>query len=274
MLKKESIEAFAKFAGVSVSELETKIKSESEEDISLREVQVFTNDELETRIKNEKTTSYTEGKDAGVEMLVKAKKKELGYEFEGKGLDSLFEHHTNKIKAANGKPDERITELENDIKNINSTHAALISTMETDFNAVQSKYNGSVINNELLSIIPEGTTISKRDFITLFNSEYQVLKEDGKTIVKQNGETMKDDKTASPLGLKDVVLNYGTERKYITATGGRGRGNESGASGIVTNSLSKFQSTWQKQNEGKSLNSADYQKDYTAWRKENTEVVA
>jgi len=272
MLKKETIEAFANFSGVSASDLEAKIKSESEEDITLREVQVFTNEELDSRIKNEKSTSYNEGKDAGVEMLVKNKKKKLGYDFEGKDLDSLFKFHTTKIKAGSDKPNEKITELEQDIININKAHKTVVDSLESKYIDIQGKLNSSIISNELLSIIPEKTVIPKSDLVTLFNYNFTVEKEEGKTIVKQHGETIKDQKTATPLSLKDVFMNYATEKKYIVPQGGRGGGNESGDQGSNAKSISQFQTEMEKQ--GINLNSPEYQTKYADWRKVNKEVTA
>lgn len=274
MLKQETIEAFAKFAGVSASDLEAKIKSTSEEDITLQKVNVFTDDQLTERISNEKTTSYNEGKTAGVEMLVKDKKKELGYEFEGKDFDSLLTHHSNKIKETLGKPNEKITELTNDIEKMKNAHSLELESLSKEKETLLGKVNSLNTKSQLMNIIPQNTTLSKDDMITLFNANYQVVQEDGKTIVKQNGETLKDATTASPLNLNDVFTNWATEKKYITGTPGRGGGNDGGKGSPSGNSVSGFQEQWQKQNPDKSLTSADYDKDYAEWRKENKEVVA
>lgn len=263
MLKQETIDAFAKFAGIDPQDLVDKIKSEGEEDIPLREVQVFTNDELDTRIKNEKSTSYNEGKDAGVEMTVKSKKGELGLEFEGKDINDLLGAYEAKIKSEVGKPNEKIAELENDIVSINKNHALEIEKWEDKYSDVHGRYTTSVINNELMSIMPENVTISKKDFMTLFNSEYNVVKEDGKTIVKKNGETLKDGKTAEPLSLKEVLINYGTEKKYINGQGGRGGANEFGDNTTSTNSISGFNESWLKKHGN--LNSPEYNQAYVAW---------
>lgn len=274
MLKKETIEAFAKFAGISASDLEAKIKSESEEDISLKKVNVFTDEQLTERIQNEKNTSYNEGKTAGVEMLVKDKKKELGYDFEGKDFSSLLEHHTEKIKETFEKPDKKITELTNDIDRMKKAHQLELENISTEKNSLLSKVNKLKTTNSLMNIIPQNTTLSKEDMITLFNSNYEVAEEDGKTIVKANGETLKDATTASPLALNDVFMNWATEKKYISGTPGRGGGNEGGSGSHKGNSVSGFQEQWQKQNPDKSLTSSEYQNDYAEWRKENKEVVA
>lgn len=273
MLKKETIEAFAKFAGVSASDLEAKIKSESEEEITLQKVNVFTDTQLQERITNEKNTSYNEGKTAGVEMLVKEKKKELGYDFEGKDFNSLLTYHENKVKEAFEKPDKKVIELTNDLEKMKKAHQIELENINNEKNGLLSKVNALHTKNSLMNIIPQNTTLAKDDLITLFNANYQVEQEDGKTVVKLNGETLKDATTASPLALKDVFINWATEKKYISGTPGRGGGNEGGTGSHSGNSISGFQENWQKQNPDKSLTSAEYQNDYAAWRKENKEVV-
>lgn len=271
MLKKETIEAFAKFAGVPASDLEAKIKSESEEDITLQKVNVFSDDELNQRIQNEKTTSYNEGKTAGVEMEVKNKKKELGYEFEGKDLNSLFDFHSNKIKESFEKPDKKVIELTNDIEKMKQAHKVELETITGERDTLKGTVNSLKTTNSLMNIIPANTVIPKEDVITLFNSKHQVAVEEGKTVVKFNGETIKDEKTASPLELKTVFMNWAAENKYVSGTPGRGGGNDGGAGGYSAKSVSNFQEEWKKNNPDKSLNDQKYQEDYVAWRKENKE---
>lgn len=274
MLKTETINSIAKLLRVEPQDLEAKIKSEGEEDITLPELKVFTDEEFKTRLKNETTSSYNDGKTAGVEMLVKDKKKELGLDFEGKDLDSLLNHVTEKVKKESGKPNERVQELENDIKKLNQTHQQALQEREQKLGEFQKKYNQSVISNQLLNIVPNETTIPKEDVLTLFHANFQTeLTEDGRTVVKRNGEVIKDPTTASERELKDVFQEFITERKYVKQTPGRGGDNEFGKGGITTKSISAFQEQWQKKT-GKELNSPEFERDYTEWRKENKEVTA
>lgn len=269
MLKKETIEAFALFAGVSASDLEAKIKSESEEDITLRKVNVFTDDQLTERLRNEKTSSYNEGKTAGVEMFVKDKKKELNYEFEGKDFNSFLTHHESEIKKGYEKPDKKVTELTQDIERMKDAHKAELDKLTNEASSLKTKVSALRTTNSLMGILPQNTVIPKEDVITLFNSKYQVTEEEGKRVVKQNGETIKDPTTASPIDLNTVFTNWIAENKYVKSTPGRGGGNEGGDYKISANSVSSFQEEWKKNNPDKSLNDQKYQEDYAEWRKEN-----
>lgn len=271
MLNKEIWESLANFTGIPASDLEAKIKSEGEEDITLPTRHIFTDDELQTRDNNTKTHSYNEGKDAGVEMSVKAAKKELGYDFPGKDMDSLLEFHATKIKSSFGKPNEKITELESDIANLNATNASALEEKDNIINGLKSDFNRTVVNNQLLSIIPKEISIPKDDMMVLFNNTYQVEIEDGKTIVKQNGETLKDTKTASPLGLEDVFMNYAIEKNYLKKTSGRGDGNDFGGSSSPK-SVSEFHARLDK--EGIPSNSPERDTRYQEWREKNPDVTA
>jgi hypothetical protein len=272
MLKTNDIHKLAKLLKVDASDLEAKINSEGEEEFTLPELQVFTNDELSTRLKNEKSTSYNEGKDAGVEMLVKDKKKELGYEFEGRTLDAFLDFHNVKLKEGSAEPDARVKELENDIKKLNSTHAEALTASGNQLNDYRGKYQNSVITNQLLQLVPKDTTIEKADIITLFKANFQTeIDENGKIQVKQNGETIKDPTTASPVDLKDIFSTFVTERKYVSATPGRGGDHEYGGGG-GPKTIAGFNENWEKS--GKSMMGSDYDTAYTKFREENKEVTA
>lgn len=271
MLNKEIWESLANFTGIPASDLEAKIKSEGEEDITLPTRHIFTDDELQTRDGNTKTASYNEGKEAGVEMAVKSAKKDLGYDFPGKDMDSLLEFHSEKIKSSFSKPNEKITELETDIANLNATHARMIEEKDGIISKWESDFNRSVINNELLSIIPKEVNIPKEDLLVLFNNTYQIEREEGKTVVKKDGATLKNEKTASPLGLEEVFMNYATEKNYLSKQSGRGEGNQYGDQNSPK-SISGFHKQMEK--EGVSPNSAEFDKKYSAWREKNPDVTA
>lgn len=275
MFKPETIQALAKMVKLDPQDFEEKLKSEQEEEIALPELKVFTAEEFETRLKNEKTSSYTEGKDAGREMWVKERKKELNYDFEGNDPDKLLEFHTNKLKDSVGKPDERAKELEADIAKMNQAHQEMLKAKDAELNQFKTQFNSQLISNKLMSIAPKDTTIPVNDVITLFNANYQTeVAEDGRVLVKKNGETLKDPTTASELPLESVFTEFVTSRNYVKKQAGRGGDNEFGSTGVQPKSIAEFKESWTKKNPDKSATSSDYTKDYMEWRKENKEVTA
>lgn len=274
MFKPETIQGLAKMLKLDPQDFEDKLKSEQEEEITLPELKVFTSEEFDTRLKNEKTSSYTEGKDAGREMWVKERKKELNYDFEGNDPDKLLEFHTNKLKDSVGKPDERSKELEADIAKMKQANQEILQQKENELSQFKKQFNSQLISNKLMGIAPKDTTIPVNDVITLFNANYQTeVGEDGKIVVKQNGETLKDPTTASERPLENVFQEFVTSRNYVKKQAGRGGDNEFGDKGVQPKSISEFKETWTKKNPDKSATSSDYQKDYMDWRKENKEVT-
>ena len=275
MLKTETIHSLAKVLKMEPQDLEAKIKSEGEEDITLPELEVFTKEEFKTRIKNETKFSYDEGKGAGPEMWVRDKKAELGYDFEGRSIDDFFKVHNEHLKSEFNKPDdEKVKELKKDIERLNQTHQQTIQERDAQLKEYQNKYNQSLIDTQILSIVPNETTIPKEDVITLFKANFQTeLSEDGRPIVKKNGEVLKDPTTASERDLKDVFTEFISERKYVKQTSGRGRDNEFGDGGSTVKSISSFEKNWLNKNPDSNVNSPEYRTAYQSWRKENPEVT-
>ncbi len=273
MLNKETIEKLATVLKIDAEDFQAKLSSEKEEGLDLAELKVFTETELESRITNEKASAYNDGKLAQEEMLVKKAKKELGYEFDGKNFDTFLSHHDSQLKTKYSKDSSaRVTELEADIKKLNENMQTTIQQKDAELGNFKSQLGQISLSNQLLSIMPKDTTIAKEDVITLFNANYEVVEEEGQTFVKKGGQTIKDDTTLKPLGLKDVFNSFLTERKYVSGTPGRGGSTEFGQSSSNVKSISQFQENWQKK--GGSLTSPEYSKAYSEWRSKNSEVTA
>lgn len=273
MLSEKSIEQIAGLLKVSSSDLKAKITSESEEEVSLPELKVFTAEEFDSRLRNEKNTSYQEGKVAQEEMLVKQAKKDLGYDFEGKSFESFIQYHDGRLKEKYSKDSgSRVKELESDIAKLNENHAATLQGLQDQNRSLSGQVLQMKVSNELLSSMPAETTIDKSDVISLFQLRHQVEEQEGRLVVKRNGETVKDETTASPLDVKDVFTQFITERGYVKADPGRGTGNETGGkSGYSGNSVSEFNDRWEKS--GKKVGTPEYDSAYSNWRKQVTDVV-
>ena len=272
MLSESTISNIATMLKISPSDLKEKISSEKEEELSLQELKVFTPEEFETRVKNEKSTSYQEGKTAQEEMLVKQAKKDMGYDFEGKSFESFLEHHNANLKGKYSKGDDsRIKELEADIAKLNENHANALSQLQEKNQSLSGQVLRAKISNQLLSTMPAETTIEKSDIMLLFNANHEIEEQEGKLIVKRNGETIKDETTASPLDVKEVFKSFISEKNYVKGNPGRGTGSESGGSGYTGNSISEFNDSWEKS--GKKLYNAEYDKAYAEFRSKNPNPV-
>lgn len=264
-LNKETIGWIAELSGVSAEDITAKINSENEEGIEKPQGELFTEDDLTKR----DSSKYNEGKSAGNEMLVKDLKKKHGYEFDGKDMDSFMSHHDNELKKKYSKDsNSRVEELEKDLLKQKETFESEINGYKTQLSDLNGKYRGEAVRNTLLSIMPKNTTIKPDAIVTLFKSDYQIEEEEGKMVVKRNGETLKDTKTATPLAVADVFKEYVIKEGFAKGDQGRGGGNEFGNGTQYTSKTPEdFQREWVAKNPGKSVTSPDYSRDYQEFRK-------
>lgn len=266
MLDPKDVSSIAAILKVKAEDLQAKISSEAVEEIKLPTLHTFTDTELASRLSNEKSASYNEGKQAQEEMLVKAAKKDLGYEIDSKDFTGFMAHHDEHLKTKYSKDSSaRVKELESDILKLNTTHSDLMSVKDQEVLSLRGEMGKQGIKNQLLSIMPKETTIASEDIITLFNANYEVQSEDGKVLIKKGGETLKNDTTAEPLGLKDVFEKFISDRKYTSKPEGRGEGNQfKTGSGVKT--MDEFNAKWEAS--GKSTIGREYDEAYAAARKE------
>ena len=269
-LNKDLISQIANVYGITAEDLTAKIVSEEPQ--TLTAGQLFTDDQLKAR----DSSKYNEGKEAREEMLIKEAKKEHGYEFEGKSFSQFLTHHNDTLKGKYSKGNnEKVDELESDIKKQRLVFEQEIETLKGANNDLLGQYKKQAAKNKLLSIMPKETTLKKDAIITLFNSEFELDIDNGKAVVMQNGEVLKDLKTTNPLELEGVFNDWLVKENYIKANPGRGGDNEFGNGGLNNvKSIGEFQKQWQKQNPETSFNDPKYTQAYAKWRSENKEVTA
>ncbi|HEY1044957.1 MAG TPA: hypothetical protein VGF79_00865 [Bacteroidia bacterium] len=256
MLKKDQITAIAKALKIKESDLENAIKDEKEVELTLPEVSVFTTDELATRDKNQKTQGYKEGKESGIEMLIKEQKEKLGLDFEGKDADKFVEALKSKTLAdANLKPDKKVEELNKSLETLREN----LKAAQAEKTEIETKLKTQSLNQTILSSFPSNRIGSLKDeeSLMLLQREFTFVEEDGKLVAKKGNETVKDKTTQAPLEVKDVIHSYFQERKWITEedSGKQGRG---GSSEKKTTYLKLSELEKSFQDAGKSVNGEEF----------------
>lgn len=186
--------------------------------------QILSNEDFEARINNVKA----ENKTAGLEIAIKEKRGELGYEFEGKTLDNLLKAHGDKVLSDAGtEPDKKILELEADKATLQGKSVTLQDKIDELLLSNTQKDAQRQIETNILSGIPDNLTLSKEQVMTLFLADYSVENDNGKQIVKKGGETLKNESTLDPLVLGDVLKSY-SETFVKPVEGGAGGGSTIG----------------------------------------------
>lgn len=188
-----------------------------------------------------KTNIRTEAKQTGVEITIKEYRDKLGLSFEGKNMDAFTEAYKKKVlEEANIQPDTKVKALESDIEKLRNNIQTIQSEKERVENQFQSFKIGTQIQTEIGSIIPANTVIPKDDMITIIKNKYDFTVENGKTVVKQNGEILKNPTTLEPLTPKDTIDKFFMDNPTYINKGNGGSGGGDSGSGSSKQSIDKF----------------------------------
>ena len=177
----------------------------------------------EERVANLKANSATMAK----EVAIKEIKKALGLEFEGKNETLLIDALKSKFETIKSEvikdPEQRFTALKADFDKLQGNLLAKETEFETFKTNITKQNELNEIKNDFTKYIPENVLVSKSTIFTEAKEKgFSFEREDGKTVIKQNGEILKDEKTLSPIGLDNWVKTFATP--YLkTVEGGSGR---------------------------------------------------
>jgi len=213
MKKQDFMNILSERTGVESERILEIINSENEEieDLEIPKVNLFTDEELSTRLKNHVDIS----RPTIIEMAIKEQRNELkekhGIDFEGKNLTNLVNAaiETGKKKAET-KPDDRLTEKDEIIKKLQETVKNIEAQKEDVASTLKTKITQMEINSYLNSLVPDNleTPLSKKDMSVLFSSDIVAKKENDKIMFFENGEVIRDDKTQDALNGEQVFNNW------------------------------------------------------------------
>jgi hypothetical protein len=253
---KEKIKAF----GFDVDKLIEAIKAEAEVDYAIPDdVTVLKNSDLEARDLNNKTAGktegITEGEKKGKELAAKAFKRKLSIsDTVPNEIDKVIEAANEQLGRGDQGLKEQIDLLQKDKERL-----------ETEKKDLQGRAEQAAFDSELISYFPSNRTTDLTDgerlALVKMNMSFETL--DGKTVVKRNGEIVRDKNSQSPLAIKDVVASLFTEKKWNggdPGAGGRGGGdNPPGGNGAGLKKISAFREKWTAENPGKDSNGPEFQ---------------
>lgn len=222
MLKKETIALIAKLTKTKEADIEAAIKDEKEVDVEIDEkLTPFSEDEI-IQLKN---NEYKNGKEKGVEMVVKETKEKLKLDFQGKTIDGLVEAAKKQaLEDAKIEPEKKVKELQEKVTTLQAT----VQEQETKLKEKDTEVSTVKINGELFKNVPAGTTLEADEVIGIMKLKgYDFKLEDGKLVALKDGKVLQD-KVANPLPVRQVIEEFVTEKKLVGAQepdpGGRGGG--------------------------------------------------
>lgn len=233
--------------GFDVEKLESAVKSEKEEAIEIPTLK--TSEEFDGMVsEDDKNTfgnnRFEEGKRAMSEIKAKELKEKFGIEVEGKNLDTVIDAYATKKATEAGKKPEEWEDEKKQLQSKIQDAETKLSEKETEFS---QKLANIEIRNQVLSMIPEETTVPKQDLVDLFSLRYRVAQEDGRTVIYKGADKLKDSRL-EPLELKDVVASFIDEGKYVKSSGmGGGDGSGSSGSSAKFKSLKEYEAFCEKE---------------------------
>lgn len=251
-----------KALGLDPDKLEAAAKADTEVAVDgiPTEVTVIKTADLETRDANKlaegKKLGEKDGELKGKELAAKAFKRKLN-------LPDTVPNDIEKVTEAAsehfGKGDEGLKQQV----------AGLLKdkeTLQAQMQQVEQKAKQAAFDAELISYFPANAdaSLTNAERLALVKMNLQFEEQDGKTVVKRNGQIVQDQNTHAPLAPKDVIAQLFTEKKWVAegGAGGGGRGggdNPPGGGTAGIKKLSAFTEKWKAENPGKNEISSEFQ---------------
>jgi len=207
-----------------------------------------------------KTNLRSEAKQTGIEIAIKEYRDKLGLDFQGKNMEAFTEALTKKVlNDANIEPEERLKGVLKDLDTLKEVNQRLISEKEQVQNDFVGFKNNFIIQDELNKSIPNNTILPREDMVTLIKNKFEFEVDNNRTLIKQNGEVLKNTTTLDPLSPKDVLDRFFTDNpSYLKPVdGGSGGIDSTGSQSKQT--IEKF--IEEMQGKGVALNSESFNKE-------------
>lgn len=250
MLSKET-EDKLKVLGIDVSKLTDAIKAENE--VSLEVPALFTEQQKNDYGKNR----FDEGKTAMSEILAKDVKKAFKIESESKDINEVIKVFGEMKVKEFGKPNEKIEALEKEKTELQTKLSEALNLTQKTESEFANKLFAVETRTNILSLIPENTTIPKEDIMTLFLATHNIKKDNGRTVVERDGQILKDN-VLNPLEVKTIINTFVDSKGFIKKDGMNGKDRTGGGSAKFSN-MAEFMDYCKKNeiepmgNEGQSL---------------------
>lgn len=212
--------------GLEEGKLSEMITSEEKHVIDLTPLVIEKKEIYDERISNIKKEEFKHGQD----KFFKEVRDSFGLDVTGKTPESLINGLKSFVEIEKEKggaePEEKYKTLKSDFEKLQLNYSKK-ETELTDFKTkVEKEKEINEIKSNFTKHIPNNTLVSKSTiFVEAKEKGYSFEKEEGKVVIKLNGEVQKDEKTLSPISIESFVTNFVTP--YLKkADGGAGEGDD------------------------------------------------
>lgn len=228
MIKTESLSKLLVKLKIAADEAAAKelITGKDEKDVAIPDgLHFFTQQELETR---ENTLKANQIK-AGKEIAIKELKEKVGLTYDGEGSKDpekfVTEYSKKVLGDANISTDEKIKDRDKTIEKLRKN----VQDAESALNNYKGEVKSAQLDSELLmwtaELKPENLT--NKEWVNILKMSNEFTEEEGKLVVKRDGEIVKDAKTLVTIPAKDALIGWINDRKLgkqVTSQGPNGRG--------------------------------------------------
>lgn len=223
-----------------LDELIAAITHADEQDYTIPEIKVYSDADLATRDENSKKEGVREGKKTGIAIATKAVADKFGITETIESPDALVTKLNANFAGGDSVLKQQIAALQADKTSLTTERDAALSDKKT-----------ALFDRDLITKFPTNRTklMNDAELLSLVKGNLSFEDNEGVTIVKKNGEVLRDTTTKNPLTIDAAINGLFTERKWVDADGGqggRGGGDHSNndMGGIKT--LSAFQDKWER----------------------------
>lgn len=218
----ENITELEQTLGLESGKLQEMITSEENHKIDLSTKVIVDKNIYDERIANIKKESST----MALEIAVKEQRNALGLDFQGKTMENLVNAIKLKVESESKiEPEEKFKALKTDFEKLQENYNAKETEFTTFKTNIEKQNELNEIKSEFTKHIAGDTLVSKSTIFTEAKEKgYSFEKEDGKIVVKLNGETQKNNDTLSAITVKEFVTNFSTP--YLKKPTGGGGGDD------------------------------------------------
>lgn len=212
--------------GLEEGKLSEMITSEEKHTIDLEPLVIEKKTIYEERISNIKKEEFKHGQ----EKFFKTVRDAFGLEVTGKTSENLISGLKTYVESEKEKggaePEEKYKTLKSDFEKLQKNLVEKETEFTTFKTTIEKEKESNEIKSEFTKHIPANTLVGKNTiFVEAREKGYSFEKEDGKVVVKHNGEIKKDEKTLSPISVESFVKDFVTP--YIgKPEGGSGGGDD------------------------------------------------
>jgi len=218
----ENIAELEQTLGLESGKLQEMIASEENHKIDLSTKVIVDKSIYDERIANIKKESST----MALEIAIKEQRNALGLDFQGKTMENLVNAIKSKVESESKvEPEEKFKALKTDFEKLQENYNAKETEFVTFKTNIEKQQEFNEIKNEFTKHISGETLVSKSTIFTEAREKgFSFEKEEGKIVVKQNGEIQKNKDTLSPITVKDFVVNFVSP--YLKSPSGGGGGDD------------------------------------------------